>query len=63
MLRPHFTHAAHAAAASLAAPVKFLLRPRERMGSGGPDGDQDDDLRVLMPLLAVVITIASVFGR
>ena len=31
--------------------------------TGGPDDDEDDELRRLMPILAAVITIAVVFGQ
>jgi hypothetical protein len=49
---------AQAAAVALPAPA-LLLSTRAR--TGGPD-DEDDELRWLMPLLAVVIAIAAVFG-
>jgi hypothetical protein len=61
MFQPMF---ASAALAAQSAPLGMLLsRQRTRTGSGGPDGDQDDDLRWLMPLLAAVIGIATIFSR
>ena len=49
-------------AVALEAP--FLLARRERKNSrtGGPDDDEGDELRRLMPILAAVIAIAVIFG-
>jgi hypothetical protein len=52
--------------AALALPLPFAGAARQdkaQMRTGGPDDDdEDDELRRLMPILALVITIAVVFG-
>lgn len=52
--------------AALALPMPFTAAAREektRMRTGGPDDDdEDEELRRLMPILALVITVAVVFG-
>jgi hypothetical protein len=53
------------AGGALALPAPFALSGRQtktQMRTGGPDDDEDDELRRLMPILALVITIAVVFG-
>jgi hypothetical protein len=49
-------------AMALQAPV-FMVREHKNTRTGGPDDDEDDELRRLMPILAAVITIAVVFGQ
>ncbi|HEY0709793.1 MAG TPA: hypothetical protein VGG33_23470 [Polyangia bacterium] len=53
---------AYGAALALPAPT---IQMRARTGGPDPDGDDDegDQLRRLMPVLALVITIATVFGQ
>jgi hypothetical protein len=41
----------------------FGLRARQSTRTGGPDDDEDDQLRRLMPILASVIAIAVIFGN
>ena len=36
---------------------------QKRTRTGGPDDDEDDQLRRLMPILASVIAIAVIFGN
>jgi hypothetical protein len=50
--------------AALALPLPFAARQdKAQMRTGGPDDDdEDDELRRLMPILALVITIAVVCG-
>jgi hypothetical protein len=48
------------ASAAVALPAPALLRGRSR--TGGPDDDEDDELRWLMPILAAVIGVAALFG-
>jgi hypothetical protein len=59
-------HSLWAQGAALALPGPFAAaawQEKTRMRTGGPDGDdEDDELRRLMPILALVITIAVVFG-
>ena len=47
------------------APVILQGNSRSRTGGPDPDGDEDetDQLRKLMPVLALVITIATVFSE
>lgn len=55
---------AHAQSVALAAPAFFVAPMRTRTGGpDDPDGDEQDELRRLMPVLALVITIATVFGQ
>ena len=49
-------------AIALHAPL-MLARQQKNIRTGGPDDDEDDELRRLMPILAAVITIAVVFGQ
>ena len=49
-------------AMALQAPV-LMVREHKNTRTGGPDDDEDDELRRLMPILAAVITIAVVFGQ
>ena len=49
-------------AMALQAPV-LMVREHKSTRTGGPDDDEDDELRRLMPILAAVITIAVVFGQ
>ena len=49
-------------AVALQAPM-MLAREQKNIRTGGPDDDEDDELRRLMPILAAVITIAVVFGQ
>jgi hypothetical protein len=59
-------HSLWAQGAALALPAPFAMVARHaktQMRTGGPDDDdEDDELRRLMPILALVITIAVVFG-
>lgn len=58
-------HRMWAQGAALALPARFALPARAEktsMRTGGPDDDEDDELRRLMPILALVIAIAVVFG-
>ena len=51
--------------AAIALPAPFARSARQdktNLRTGGPDDDEDDELRRLMPILALVITIAVVFG-
>ena len=51
----------HAGAVAMDAPTTYRLATR----TGGPDddgGDEDEQLRRLMPILAAVIAIAVAFG-
>jgi hypothetical protein len=41
----------------------FGARQRHSTRTGGPDDDEDDQLRRLMPILASVIAIAVIFGN
>ena len=38
------------------------MRAKQSIRTGGPDDDEDDQLRRLMPILASVIAIAVIFG-
>jgi hypothetical protein len=49
-----------AAPAAMALPAPALFQSRSR--TGGPDDDEDDELRWLMPILAAVIGVAVVCG-
>lgn len=49
-------------AMALQAPM-LMVREHKNTRTGGPDDDEDDELRRLMPILAAVITIAVVFGQ
>jgi hypothetical protein len=53
---------AHAAAATALPWQGSLFRHRSSTQTGGPDDDEDDDLRFLMPILALVITLAVIFS-
>lgn len=60
-----WTHHAAAGAAVLPAPWSLPLARRspQKTRTGGPDNDdEDEDLKVLMPILAVVIVVAVMFG-
>ena len=53
----------YAQGSAIALQAPFLMaRESQRTRTGGPDDDEDDELRWLMPLLAAVIAIAVVFG-
>ena len=52
---------AQGAAVAMEAPL-LMVRAKQRMRTGGPDDDEDDELRRLMPILAAVIAIAVIFG-
>jgi hypothetical protein len=56
---------AYGATMALQAPAILQGNTRARTGGPDPDGEDDesDQLRRLMPILAVVITVATVFGN
>jgi hypothetical protein len=60
-----WAHGAWAQGAAIALPGPMALPAREEranMRTGGPDDDEDDEIRRLMPILALVIAIAVIFG-
>lgn len=60
-----FLRSSWAYGAALALPAPTVFQSKARTGGPDPDGDDDDtdQLRRLMPVLALVITIATVFGQ
>lgn len=54
-----WTHAAVGAVAAAPWQAAFL---RTATRTGGPDDDEDDEVRALMPVLAAVIALAVIFG-
>jgi hypothetical protein len=58
----HNLWAQSAGAIALDANLAFA-RPKQSIRTGGPDDDEDDQLRRLMPILASVIAIAVIFGN
>ena len=57
------SHAMSAGAIALDGSMLSLgVRPKQSIRTGGPDDDEDDQLRRLMPILASVIAIAVIFS-
>lgn len=54
---------AHSAGAIALDANLLTFAPRQSTRTGGPDDDEDDHLRRLMPILASVIAIAVIFGN